>query len=64
MSYITFTLRTTYVLRTLVWTREYDQATMISDTTLTQLTNGLGITAMVLVVTYHFVAVNARRTQD
>lgn len=34
---------------------------MISDTTLTHLSNGLGVAAMLLIVGYHFVAVNARR---
>lgn len=37
---------------------------MISDTTLTNISNGLGVTAMVLVVVYHFVAVNGRRMQE
>jgi len=37
---------------------------MISDTTLTSLANGLGVTAMLLVVAYHFIAVNAGRAQD
>lgn len=40
------------------------QDVMISDTTLTSLANGLGVTAMLLVVAYHFVAVNAGRAQD
>jgi hypothetical protein len=37
---------------------------MITDTTLTNLANGLGVTAMLLVVAYHFIAVNADRALD
>lgn len=37
---------------------------MISDTTLTNLSNGLGVSAMLLIVVYHFVAVNAKRLQE
>jgi hypothetical protein len=36
---------------------------MISDTTLTNLSNGLGISAMVLIVVYHFIAVNGKRIE-
>lgn len=34
---------------------------MISDDTLTTVSNGLGVAAMVAIVVYHFVAVNAKR---
>lgn len=34
---------------------------MISDTTLTNLSNALGMSAMLLIVVYHFVAVNGKR---
>lgn len=34
---------------------------MITDTTLASLSNGLGVTAMLLIVAYHFVAVNGKR---
>lgn len=34
---------------------------MISDTTLTNLSNGLGMSAMLLIVVYHFIAVNGKR---
>lgn len=37
---------------------------MISDTTLTTLSNGLGIAAMGLIVLYHFVAVNGKRMEQ
>jgi hypothetical protein len=37
---------------------------MISDTTLTNLSNGLGVTAMLLIVAYHFVAVNGKRASQ
>ncbi|RSH78216.1 uncharacterized protein EHS24_002677 [Apiotrichum porosum] len=37
---------------------------MISDGTLTDISNGLGVAAMVLIVVYHFVAVNGKRMQD
>jgi hypothetical protein len=37
---------------------------MISDTTLTDLSNGLGIAAMALIVVYHFVAVNGKRMAE
>jgi hypothetical protein len=37
---------------------------MISDTTLANLANGLGVTAMLLIVAYHFVDVNAKRMQE
>ncbi len=37
---------------------------MISDDTLTNLANGLGVTAMLLIVAYHFVDVNAKRMQQ
>ena len=37
---------------------------MISHTTLYNLANGLGALAMVTVVLYHFVAVNARYIKD
>jgi hypothetical protein len=37
---------------------------MISDTTLTNLSNGLGVTAMLLIVAYHFVAVNGKRMEQ
>lgn len=36
---------------------------MISDTTLTNLSNGLGVAAMLLIVVYHFVAVNGKRME-
>ena len=36
---------------------------MISDTTLTNLSNGLGMSAMLLIVVYHFVAVNGKRME-
>lgn len=38
--------------------------TMISDTTLTNLSNGLGIAAMAFIVLYHFVAVNGKRMEE
>jgi|Hof3ISUMetaT_6_FD_contig_21_250692_length_358_multi_26_in_0_out_0_1 hypothetical protein len=37
---------------------------MISDDTLTNIANGLGVTAMFLIVAYHFVDVNAKRMQQ
>lgn len=37
---------------------------MITDVTLTNLANGLGVTAMLLIVAYHFVEVNANRAQE
>jgi hypothetical protein len=37
---------------------------MISDGTLTDISNQLGVAAMVLIVAYHFVAVNAKRMQE
>jgi hypothetical protein len=37
---------------------------MISDGTLTDLSNGLGIAAMALIVVYHFVSVNGKRMQE
>lgn len=37
---------------------------MISDGTLTDLSNGLGVSAMLLIVVYHFVAVNGRRIKE
>jgi hypothetical protein len=37
---------------------------MISDNTLTDISNGLGVTAMVLIVAYHFLAVNAKRIEE
>jgi hypothetical protein len=37
---------------------------MISDTTLTNLSNGLGIAAMALIVAYHFVSVNGKRMKQ
>jgi hypothetical protein len=36
---------------------------MISDTTLTNLSNGLGVSAMLLIVVYHFIAVNGKRME-
>lgn len=36
----------------------------MTDTTLTNLSNGLGVAAMLLIVGYHFVAVNARRASE
>lgn len=36
---------------------------MISDTTLTNLSNGLGVAAMLLIVVYHFVSVNGKRME-
>lgn len=36
---------------------------MISDTTLTNLSNGLGMSAMLLIVIYHFVSVNGKRME-
>jgi hypothetical protein len=37
---------------------------MISDTTLTNLSNGLGVAAMAFIVVYHFVSVNGRRMEE
>lgn len=37
---------------------------MISDNTLTDISNGLGIAAMVCIVIYHFVAVNGKRMEQ
>jgi hypothetical protein len=37
---------------------------MISDGTLTDISNGLGVAAMVLIVAYHFVAVNSKRMSE
>ncbi|CAD6588863.1 MAG: hypothetical protein TREMPRED_005188, partial [Tremellales sp. Tagirdzhanova-0007] len=37
---------------------------MISDTTLTNLSNGLGVAAMACIVLYHFIAVNGKRMQE
>ncbi|CAK9783287.1 hypothetical protein CC85DRAFT_299066 [Cutaneotrichosporon oleaginosum] len=37
---------------------------MISDGTLTDLSNGLGVAAMVLIIAYHFVAVNGKRIKE
>lgn len=37
---------------------------MISDGALTDLSNGLGVAAMVLIVAYHFIAVNADRARN
>lgn len=37
---------------------------MISDDTLTNLSNGLGVAAMVLIVAYHFVAVNTKYMRE
>ena len=36
---------------------------MISDTTLTNLSNGLGVSAMLLIVVYHFIAVNGKKME-
>jgi len=38
--------------------------TMISDTTLTNLSNGLGVAAMACIVLYHFIAVNGKRMEE
>jgi hypothetical protein len=37
---------------------------MISDGTLTDLSNGLGVAAMFLIIAYHFVAVNGQRIKE
>lgn len=37
---------------------------MISDGTLTNLSNGLGVAAMALIVVYHFVSVNGQRIKE
>jgi hypothetical protein len=37
---------------------------MITDDTLTHLSNGLGVAAMLLIVGYHFLAVNAKRASE
>jgi len=37
---------------------------MISDVTLTKISNGLGVAAMVLIVAYHFVAVNSKYMKE
>lgn len=37
---------------------------MISDVTLTNITNGLGVAAMACIVLYHFVAVNGKRMEQ
>ena len=37
---------------------------MISDTTLTNLSNGLGVAAMACIVLYHFIAVNGKRMEE
>ncbi|GMK56554.1 hypothetical protein CspeluHIS016_0303940 [Cutaneotrichosporon spelunceum] len=37
---------------------------MISDGTLTNLSNGLGVAAMVLILAYHFVSVNGQRIKE
>ena len=37
---------------------------MISDTTLTNISNGLGIAAMLFIVLYHFVAVNGKHMEE
>ena len=42
----------------------YHTHTMISDTTLTNLANGLGVAAMACIVLYHFVAVNGKRMEQ
>ncbi|BEI82711.1 hypothetical protein CcaverHIS002_0305790 [Cutaneotrichosporon cavernicola] len=38
--------------------------TMISDGTLTDLSNGLGVAAMFLILAYHFVSVNGQRIKE
>ena len=40
-----------------------NSCTMISDDTLTNLSNGLGVAAMAFIVLYHFVAVNGKRME-
>ena len=37
---------------------------MISDTTLTNISNGLGIAAMLFIVIYHFVEGNGKRMEE